>query len=60
MLHNDYNNWQSGAAYSEERPTDPARDWFTPVFCSELMAGRVLSFSPQARIPSNDVRCGPG
>ena len=24
MLHNDYNNWQAGAAYSEERPTDPA------------------------------------
>jgi branched-chain amino acid transport system substrate-binding protein len=24
MLHNDYNNWQANAAYSEERPTDPA------------------------------------
>ncbi len=24
MLHNDYNNWQAGAAYSDERPTDPA------------------------------------
>ena len=23
MLHNDYNNWQAGAAYSDERPTDP-------------------------------------
>ncbi len=24
MLHNDYNNWQAGAAYGTERPTDPA------------------------------------
>jgi ABC-type branched-subunit amino acid transport system substrate-binding protein len=24
MLHSDYNNWQANAAYSEERPTDPA------------------------------------
>jgi ABC-type branched-subunit amino acid transport system substrate-binding protein len=24
MLHNDYNNWQANAAYSEDRPTDPA------------------------------------
>jgi len=24
MLHNDYNNWQANAAYSDERPTDPA------------------------------------
>lgn len=23
MLHNDYNNWQAGAAYSADRPTDP-------------------------------------
>lgn len=24
MLHDDYNNWQENAGYSEERPTDPA------------------------------------
>jgi branched-chain amino acid transport system substrate-binding protein len=23
MLHNDYNNWQEGAVYGNERPTDP-------------------------------------
>jgi ABC-type branched-subunit amino acid transport system substrate-binding protein len=24
MLHNDYDNWQAGAVYGEDRPTDPA------------------------------------
>ena len=29
MLHNDYDNWQAGAVYGNERPTDPAI-WGSP------------------------------